>query len=129
MLQNGVKMTNEPPAGVRANVARSFANLVKEETWSGCTKPGVWKKMLTALCFFHANIQERRKFGPLGWNILYAFDESDLEFSMSILKRMIEAQDEVPWDALNYITGQVGVVELIATKGKLLTIRKPKPIE
>ncbi len=48
---------------------------------------------------------------------------------MSILKRMIEAQDEVPWDALNYITGQVGVVELIATKGKLLTIRKPKPIE
>ena len=85
--------------------------------------------MLTALCFFHANIQERRKFGPLGWNILYAFDESDLEFSMSILKRMIEAQDEVPWDALNYITGQVGVVELIATKGKLLTIRKPKPIE
>jgi dynein heavy chain len=129
VLQNGVKMTNEPPAGVRANVARSFANLVKEETWSGCTKPGVWKKMLTALCFFHANIQERRKFGPLGWNILYAFDESDLEFSMSILKRMIEAQDEVPWDALNYITGQVGVVELIATKGKLLTIRKPKPIE
>ena len=46
---------------------------------------------------------------------------------MSILKRMIEAQDEVPWDALNYITGQVGVVELIATKE--ITIRKPKPIE
>jgi len=37
----------------------------------------------------------------------YAFDESDLEFSMSILGRMVEAQDDVPWDALNYITGQI----------------------
>jgi dynein heavy chain len=88
-------------------VSRSFANLVKEETWSGCTKPNEWKKLLTSLCFFHANIQERRKFGPLGWNVTYAFDESDLEFSMSILRRMIEAQEVVPWDALNYITGQI----------------------
>mmetsp|Transcript_28190 Transcript_28190/g.33408 ORF Transcript_28190/g.33408 Transcript_28190/m.33408 type:complete len:2629 (+) Transcript_28190:1-7887(+) len=107
VLQNGVKMTNEPPAGVRANVSRSFANLIKEDTWENCTKPLEWKKLVTALCFFHANIQERRKFGPLGWNVTYSFDESDLEFSMSILRRMIEAQDVVPWDALNYITGQI----------------------
>jgi len=69
VLQNGVKMTNEPPAGVRANVSRSFATLVKEELWEGNAKPLAWKKTLVALCFFHANIQERRKFGPLGWNV------------------------------------------------------------
>merc|ERR1711988_607018 len=100
-------MTNEPPAGVRANVSKSFANLVKEELYEGCTKPREWKKLLAALTFFHANIQERRKFGPLGWNVTYAFDESDLEFSMSILKRFIEGQDEVPWDAPNFITGMI----------------------
>ena len=54
------------------------------------------KGMLTfvGLLFFHANIQERRKFGPLGWNILYAFDESDLETSLAVLRRFLDEQED-----------------------------------
>eukprot|EP01041_Mallomonas_annulata_P001585 gene1585-3062_t len=109
VLQNGVKMTNEPPKGLRANLLRSFGNLVKPEDWEACPSPKdmQWKKLLCSLAFFHGNIQERRKFGPLGWNTRYAFDESDLETSISVLRRFLEEQEELPWDALLYVTGQI----------------------
>jgi len=112
ILQNGVKMTNEPPKGLRANLLRSFGNLIKEEDFDSIAaisaeKNLQWKKLLCGLAFFHANIQERRKFGPLGWNIRYAFDESDLETSISVLRRFIVEQDRLPWDALNFVTGHI----------------------
>jgi dynein heavy chain len=110
VLQNGVKMTNEPPKGFRANLIRSYGNLIKDEDFESCTAIGKqleWKKLLCGLAFFHANIQERRKFGPLGWNIRYAFDESDLETSIAVLRRFLVEQEKLPWDALNYVTGQI----------------------
>ena len=107
VLQNGIKMTNEPPKGIRANLVRSYANLIKPEDFETCKMKNEFKMILCGLCFFHANILERRKFGPLGWNIRYAFDESDLETSIAIMRRFLNEQDEIPWDALRFVTGQI----------------------
>ena len=77
VLQNGIKLTNEPPKGLRANLNRTVTNL---DTWTpfdkiqgkdtefadGMKKVTAWKQLVFALCFFHAVVQERRKFGPLG---------------------------------------------------------------
>ena len=107
VLQNGIKITNEPPKGIKANVARSLNNLSEEEHES-CLKVKEWKKLLFNLTMFHAVIQERRKFGPLGWNIRYEFNESDLETSILMLKNFLDTEEEaIPWDAIKFMTGEI----------------------
>jgi dynein heavy chain len=106
VLQNGVKLTTEPPRGIRANLKRSFQE-VSEEQLDDCKKPDIFRKLLFGLCFFHAVMQERRKFGPLGWNIRYEFNDSDLETSITMLKMFLDDQDDIPWDALIYVTGHI----------------------
>lgn len=105
-LQSSIKLTNEPPKGLRANMIGTLG-VMKEEYFESCSKPGPWKKLMYGLVFFHAMIQERLKFGPLGWNVAYAFNNSDLECSMSTLKMFLDEQDSVPWESLVYVTGEI----------------------
>ena len=106
VLQNGIKLTNEPPKGVRANVNRTYNDLT-EATFESCSKPGPWRALLFSLSFFHAVIQERRKYGPLGWNKSYGFNNSDFECSMQTLRMFLDEQEEIPWQALAYVVGQI----------------------
>lgn len=63
-----------------------------------------WRKLIFGICFFHAIIQERKKFGPLGWNIVYEFNDSDRECCLQNLK-LFCISEHIPWNALTYTTG------------------------
>lgn len=112
VLQSGVKMTNEPPNGMRANLIRTFLNadetawLGKEE-WEGTDKTNTFRKLFFALAFFHAAILERRKFGPIGWNIPYDWMDSDLDICQLQLQQQIEESDEIPQETLTFLISVV----------------------
>ncbi len=106
VLQNGVKLTTEPPRGIKANMRRGYQEMGSTYL-DDCKKQAVWRKLVFGLSFFHAIVQERRKFGPLGWNILYEFNDSDLETSLTMLRLFLDEQDDIPWDALVFVTGHI----------------------
>ncbi|XP_070136648.1 dynein axonemal heavy chain 3 [Drosophila bipectinata] len=113
VLQNSVKMTNEPPKGLRANMHRSFTSdpLMRDKFFTNAflfsdQANKCWLRGVFALVFFHAVVQERREFGPLGWNIPYEFNESDLKISLLQLKMFITQSQSIPFRGHVYLTGE-----------------------
>ena len=78
VLQNGIKMTSDPPSGLRANLIRSYSAL-SDELLKESKPPKIFKTLLFGFCYFHSAVQDRRKFGPIGCNIACGFAPEDLQ--------------------------------------------------
>ena len=65
-----------------------------------------WRQLLFVMCYMHSIVQERRKFGPIGWNIPYGFDDGDLKISVRQLQMYVNENEATPFEALKYATGE-----------------------
>jgi dynein heavy chain len=106
VLQSGIKLTNEPPKGLRANMQRTFLDITSEN-FESCSKNFEYKKLLFSLAFFHAVILERRKFGAIGWNIPYEWMTSDFATCQSQLMLYLDTQPDVPYQTLRVIVSEI----------------------
>jgi len=82
-----IKLTNEPPSGLRANMKRAWSYFSKDEIED---KDPKIKSILFGLCFFHSTVLERRRFGPKGWNMSYPFNIGDLRDSYLVMNRYMD---------------------------------------
>ncbi|XP_035799351.2 dynein axonemal heavy chain 11 [Amphiprion ocellaris] len=109
MLENAIKITNEPPTGMNASLHAALNNF-NQDTLDMCSREQEFNSMFFSLCFFHACVTERRKFGPQGWNHNYPFSTGDLTISTNVLYNYLEANTksmQVPWEDLCYLFGEI----------------------
>ena len=108
ILQRSLKVVTEPPDGLKLNM-RSTYSKIDESTLEECPH-WAFRPCLYVLAFLHAVVLERRKYGKIGWNVMYDFNESDLMISRRLLSlyltKAFESGDELlPWGSLKYLIG------------------------
>lgn len=105
ILQNSIKIAQEPAQGLRANLLNIYGNLDPKLIQSN-KQQYEFHCLLYGLSFFHGIIQERRKYGSIGWNIPYEFTDSDFKISLSQLMLFLNEETELPFLPLIYLTGE-----------------------
>nr|CAJ2469593.1 unnamed protein product [Leishmania braziliensis] len=114
VLQAGLKLTQEPPMGLRGKVLHTLHSAVVADVWaaaaaaatdvgnvdandtsdsatplvglrSGQPSPEL-QRLVWTLAFYHGTLMERRRYRPLGWNIAYDWGMADFEAGLATLR-------------------------------------------
>lgn len=110
LLQMGIKITNEAPVGMKAGLRASY-QWVNQDMLDVVNR-AEWRQLLFVMCFLHSVVQERRKFGPIGWNIPYEFNQSDLSACTQFLQNHLMEMDAKKalaptWDTVRYMISAI----------------------
>ncbi|KAE9123159.1 Dynein alpha chain, flagellar outer arm [Phytophthora fragariae] len=111
LLQSCIKVANEAPTDLKSNLRRAWANFSMKQL-EACAQPNEYQGCLFALCFFHALVLGRRRFGYQGWSRPYSFNTGDLLICSDVLRRYLDTavtsrSKTLPWDDLRYIFGEI----------------------
>ncbi|XP_016335882.1 cytoplasmic dynein 1 heavy chain 1 [Sinocyclocheilus anshuiensis] len=112
LLRAGRIFVFEPPPGVKANMLRTFSSIPVARM---CKSPNERARLYFLLAWFHAVIQERLRYAPLGWSKKYEFGESDLRSACDTVDTWLDdtakgrqniSPDKIPWAALRTLMAQ-----------------------
>lgn len=104
----------EPPSGIKASLSRTYAGIVNAQRSEKAPKERC--RLHFMLSWFHAVIQERLRFTPIGWSKKYEFNETDQRGSLDAVDEWItrstkEMSDNIdpksiPWSAIRTLLGE-----------------------
>jgi dynein heavy chain, axonemal len=77
LMQSCIKVANKAPSDIKSNLLRSWDNF-SQDTIDQCTQSDQMKACLFSLCWFHAVVVGRKRFGQQGWSRKYSFNTGDL---------------------------------------------------
>jgi dynein heavy chain len=97
ILQSSIKVSNEAPQYLKANLRRAYANFDQNFIDKCDKKINEFKACLFTLCYFHSLVLGRKKFGSQGWSRVYNFNDGDLTICADVLHNYLSKYDVVPW--------------------------------
>ncbi|KAG8227266.1 hypothetical protein J437_LFUL003999, partial [Ladona fulva] len=101
-------MVKQPSSTLKRILLQSFNSGPIAETsfYASNRDKDILRRYVFSLCFFHAVIIERRKFGPIGWKEYYTFSEADLHLSLKQMDELLNNANETPFEAIRYLIGE-----------------------
>lgn len=112
ILRQSRIIMNEPAPGIRAGLLDTLHGLPAARVSSG---PAEKPRLFFLLAWFHAVVQERLRFIPLGWSKSYEFNDSDFDAAVVTIDSWIGALAKgraninpahIPWTALRTLIKQ-----------------------
>lgn len=112
ILRQSRLLMNEPPPGVKANLLDSLRNIPAARLAQGPTEKA---RLYFILAWFHAVVQERLRYVPLGWSKTYDFNDSDMAAAFGTIDAWLHSVSRgranidpasIPWDAVRTLVKQ-----------------------
>jgi dynein heavy chain len=109
LLQLVIKVTMEAPQGIKAGLMRTYSTMVSQELLDKIDHEK-WRLLVYVQCFLHSTVQDRRKFGPIGWCVPYEYNNSDLDACLLMLERHLSATllvgQPMSWITIQYMVAE-----------------------
>ncbi|XP_026319440.1 dynein heavy chain 8, axonemal-like [Hyposmocoma kahamanoa] len=108
LLQMSIKYTCEPPSGIKAGLMRTYDSMSQD--FLDYSDSPMYLPLIFTISFLHTVVQERRKFGPLGWNIPYEFNSADWLASCMFVQNHLEYLEpgqSISWTTVRYMVSAV----------------------
>lgn len=96
----------EASTGIKANLQRFYSNIAISRIEK---QPSERCRLYGLVAWFHAVLQERLRYSPIGWTKRYEFTENDANFALDVIDKWLDSVSgqlqhidpaQIPWKAI-----------------------------